>query len=1408
MADTGEPVKPTRIPHWRLIVDQGILTQEVIDHPYAGSGTEDDPYLVTWLPNDPRNPMTFPDSRKWFYTVTVAWATLAVSLVSSAYTGGVDQIMEQFNCGTEVATLGVSLFVVGFAIGPLLWAPMSELYGRQYLFIGSYCGLTVFNAACTGSKNIWSLIIFRFFAGSFGSSPLTNAGGVIADMFPASQRGIAMSVFAAAPFLGPVLGPIIGGFLGMKEGWKWVMGFLAIFSGALWIAGAVCVPETYAPVLLQRRAAKLSKVTGKVYQSKIEVDQGKKTPKEAFKIALSRPWILLFREPIVLLLSIYMAIIYGTLYMMFAAFPIVYQGQRGWNQGVSGLAFLGIMVGMLLAVAYTLWDNKRYINTQARHNGFAPPEARLPPCLIASIVIPIGLFWFAWTNYPSIHFMASIAAGAPFGFGMVLVFLSLMNYLIDAYTIFAASVLAANSVLRSIFGAVFPLFTTYMYNDLGVHWASSIPAFLALACVPFPFLFYKYGPAIRTRCKYAAQSDAFMKKLMEQTRDVPDETDTEKKSENNATEGLKEVDDTVSEPTPASSQLDDLPSASKYDRRKSIASQASRRSEGITMGVRRGKRQVDQIDLTQSDDENPQSTPKTPRVTRGQRLGEDTLFAPLGQSSQLAADDEEDDAQAADVIPGSQAADDPAAGSSMLYGNVNTKIVGDRLPLSEFKQREREERKQQKEREKARKEAEKRARALAKGKGQQWEAANNSMFSNLYAGDGSIEGGESLEELIGQSSTFNPRDIGQVAENFGLSEADLAKMPMADRPAALSTELLPYQRQGLAWMIEKENPTLPAAGSEDVVQLWKRKDNRFTNIATNFSTSIAPPLASGGILADDMGLGKTIQIISLILANSAPKTPGSSKTTLIVAPVGVMSNWKNQIQDHTHSESAPQVHVYHGTGKKEAANLDQYDVVVTSYGALALEYNPNAKVPPKKGIFSVHWRRVVLDEGHTIRNPRSKGALAACNLRADSRWTLTGTPIVNSLKDLYSQVRFLKLSGGLEDMTVFTSVLIRPLMSEDPNARLLLQALMSTICLRRRKDMEFVNLRLPPLTSRVLRIKFHTHEQEKYDMFQSEARGMLLDFKSKDKSSTTYSHLLEVILRLRQVCNHWALCKDRIEKLAQLLEDNKVVPLTPENIKALQDMLRIQIESQETCPICLDTLEQPVITACAHTFCKGCIEQVIERQHKCPMCRAEITDTSTLVEPAVEMGESTETVVADPDTPSSKIEALIKILTAQGQAPGTKTVVFSQWTSFLNLLEPHLNRYGVGFARVDGKMSSLARDNSTYRFSHDPNCKVLLASLSVCSVGLNLVAANQAILADSWWAPAIEDQAVDRVYRLGQTRETTVWRLVMEDSIEDRVLAIQETKRKLMLAAFRETAKKKKVDDRATRVADLEKLLT
>lgn len=470
--------------------------------------------------------MGFSTVKKWTITLLVAFVTLAVAFVSSAYSGGIVQIVNDFDTSEEVATLGIALFVCGFAIGPLLFAPLSELYGRQIVLFVTYGLLTAFSAGAAGSQNIQTLIILRFLAGAFGSSPLTNSGGVIADLFPASQRGLALSVFAAAPFTGPTLGPIVGGFVGETVGWRWLEGIMAIFTGCLWILGAITIPETYAPLLLRKRAAKLSQETGKVYRSKLEVGKPKPSLAQSFRTALSRPWILLLREPIVLLLSTYMAIIYGTLYMMFGAFPIVYTENRHWSQGVGSLPFLGVLVGMLLAVVYTIPDNKRYqraekVATSKGASG-APPEARLPPCLIGSVCLPIGLFVFAWTNYPRIHWIVSVIFTAPFGFGMVLLFLSVMNYLIDAYTIYAASVLAANSVLRSLFGATFPLFTTYMYDGLGIHWASSVPAFLALACVPFPFLFYRYGAAIRMRCKYARAAAEVMEQL--QRRDSVEES--------------------------------------------------------------------------------------------------------------------------------------------------------------------------------------------------------------------------------------------------------------------------------------------------------------------------------------------------------------------------------------------------------------------------------------------------------------------------------------------------------------------------------------------------------------------------------------------------------------------------------------------------------------------------------------------------------------------------------------------------------------------------------------------------------------------------------------------------------------------------------------------------------------------
>jgi MFS family permease len=251
-------------------------------------------------------------------------------------------------------------------------------------------------------------------------------------MFDAKERGFAGALFAMAPFLGPAIGPIAGGFLGQAAGWRWVEGLMAVFTGVLWIAVALYVPETYAPVLLRKRAAALSKMTGRTYMSKLEVGRPVKTIAQQFKVALTRPWILLFREPIVTLLSLYLAVIYGTLYLMFAAFPIIFGELRNWSGGIAGLAYLGIAVGTVVSVAAFGFDQVRYRKICEANGGAPVPEARLPLAIVGSILLPIGLFVFAWTNGPEIHWIVPIIASGVFGAGLVSVFLASQNYLIDS----------------------------------------------------------------------------------------------------------------------------------------------------------------------------------------------------------------------------------------------------------------------------------------------------------------------------------------------------------------------------------------------------------------------------------------------------------------------------------------------------------------------------------------------------------------------------------------------------------------------------------------------------------------------------------------------------------------------------------------------------------------------------------------------------------------------------------------------------------------------------------------------------------------------------------------------------------------------------------------------------------------
>ncbi|CAM1511353.1 Fc.00g088660.m01.CDS01 [Cosmosporella sp. VM-42] len=654
----------------------------------------------------------------------------------------------------------------------------------------------------------------------------------------------------------------------------------------------------------------------------------------------------------------------------------------------------------------------------------------------------------------------------------------------------------------------------------------------------------------------------------------------------------------------------------------------------------------------------------------------------------------------------------------------------------------------------------------------------------------------SLETLLQSSEAVEFRKGGDAIKALAVGEKELEKMPKADQPDQLKAQLLPYQLQGLAWMTLKENPKFPDAGSEDVIQLWRRDPKgRYWNVASGFVATSPPKLLSGGILADDMGLGKTLQVISLILTGG----PGS---TLIVAPVSVMSNWEQQIQRHVKPDQQPSVFIYHGDKKATAEELMKYDVVITSYGKLAREHETGVRkvlLSP-----SIEWRRVVLDEGHTIRNARTKVALASCNVKAKSRWVLTGTPIVNSIKDLQSLVKFLHITGGIEQPEIFNQKITRKLSSGDRSAEALLQALMQDLCLRRKKDMKFVDLKLPEKKEFVHRITFRPEEKHKYDALLSEARGVLQDYQARQGQGQKglFQNVLERLLRLRQTCNHWTLCRQRITDLLALLEDQDVVVLNDKNRALLQEALRLYIESQEDCAVCYDSPTDPVITNCKHVFCRACITRAIQVQHKCPMCRNPLTEEK-LLEPAPEGADDDN---FDTETQSSKTEAMLQIVQATLKKDGSKLVIFSQWTSFLNVIQNQLTAVGIQFTRIDGSMNTTKRDNAIHALDNDPETRILLASLAVCSVGLNLVSADTVILSDSWWAPAIEDQAIDRVHRLGQTRETTIWRLVMEGSVEERVLDIQHEKRELVTKAFKEKQTKgKKAKD--TRMADLLKLL-
>ncbi|KAK7966469.1 MFS multidrug transporter [Apiospora aurea] len=499
-----------------------------------------DPNLVDWDgPNDPTNPQNWSWKRKLVTTVVLSLCTFSVSFGSSILASAIAVLSTEYHVSPTVTTLNVTLYVLGFAAGPWVWGPASEYIGRYWPFVVGYVGFICFTVGVATAQNLHTIMICRFMQGAWGIATVTVTPGVLVDLWDIRTRALATIAWSATIVIGPTMGPIIGSFTVKNEtlGWRWTMWFTLIISAFFFILVLICFEETWGPVILQKKAKRLRYETKNWALHSTRDEAPVDTRALLWKYGL-KPWQMIMYEPILVAICLYNSLIYGVIYLTFEAYPYTFGTVRQWEDGVSSLPFLSLLVGYLgAAVIQTIFhiqiiDKKlakgmcqygRHL-TSSRVAFVLPPEDQLPTMILGSFILTIGeynnnnvplgcplthvaplsgLFWFAWTSSPNITWVPQVLAGPFIGCGINMVFVPCLNYLIECYLVDANSALAANTIIRSAVAAAFPLFASPMFANLGVAWATSILGFLCVAFIPAPIVFYFYGKKIRGWSKFA-----------------------------------------------------------------------------------------------------------------------------------------------------------------------------------------------------------------------------------------------------------------------------------------------------------------------------------------------------------------------------------------------------------------------------------------------------------------------------------------------------------------------------------------------------------------------------------------------------------------------------------------------------------------------------------------------------------------------------------------------------------------------------------------------------------------------------------------------------------------------------------------------------------------------------------------
>ena len=480
---------------------------------------DDSLIVVDWDgPDDPENPYNWPLLQKVIFAGEIAFLTLSVYMGSAIYTPGIDYLMEDLGITKVKATLPLTMFVIGYGLGPMVLSPMSEnaIFGRTSIYIITlffFFILQIPQSFGVGTHSIASLSVLRFLSGIFASPALATGVASFGDVVTLPYMPVGIASWSISAVCGPSMGPLIGAVLvnGSHGDWVWPFRFMMIISGACFLFLGFLLPESYGKTLLRRKAQRLRALTGNEnIMSEGEIENKNMTVRELAIDTLWRPFEIALTEPVVLLIDLYISLVYSIMYLWFEAFPIVFVETYGFTLVELGVSYVSVMIGVLvgavfyISVIYQVFT-KKFFNGKG---DTITPEVFLPVAIAGSLLMPIGIFIFGWSANPQHHWMGPIMGAAVFCTGAFLVFQTLFNYMAMSFPRYMASVFAGNDLFRSVIAGCFPLFGSALFNNLAIKkfpvaWGSSVLGFISLGMVAIPVTFALLGPKIRARSKYS-----------------------------------------------------------------------------------------------------------------------------------------------------------------------------------------------------------------------------------------------------------------------------------------------------------------------------------------------------------------------------------------------------------------------------------------------------------------------------------------------------------------------------------------------------------------------------------------------------------------------------------------------------------------------------------------------------------------------------------------------------------------------------------------------------------------------------------------------------------------------------------------------------------------------------------------